>query len=412
MTTDPNSGTRGRPPGPSLAREAAQILERNAFPAMRGPNSRGAVPRSAFRDVDVSTVDRSVKRAFGGVGGRTPFDLATSYVCSMDTATATTLQAVFQAVQQSFRDADEIGVTLRVFLRANFMEACKEEGLLATIIVQAAACAYTESQPSEDNVQAMAAREIIGMRQSMYAEMNEGYTAGLATALRRLRRRPKANRTMQEIVRAVVASSDGFVLLYKLQPELVDADLVVESQWSIIWGLTEPGLLDPPDRLNPSERTLVEGALVDFAEGRVPDPADLARRRGVPEDEARELFPGIGALAQRCMDYAVGSSVETEAIAVNVKGAELAAVRDLLIATTKQANEAPLLVEMVRRDNNSGFCAEARRHIAEALSQSDSVRLDRDTADGVARMLVDAALQGNPGQSVWEAGLDAFAIVD
>ncbi len=330
----------------------------------------------------------------------------------MDTATATTLQAVFQAVQQSFRDADEIGVTLRVFLRANFLEACKEEGLLATIIVQAAACAYDESQPLDDNDQVKAAREVIAMRQRMYAQMNDGYAAGLATALRRLRRRPKADRSMQEIIRAVVASSDGFVLLYKLQPELVDADLVVESQMSIIWGLTEPGLLDPPDRLNPSERRLVEGALVDFADGKLPDPSELARRCGVPEGEALELFPGIGVLAQRCMDYAVGSSVETEAIAVNVKGAELAAVRDLLIATTKQANDAPLLVQMVRQDSNSGFCAEARRHIAEALSQSDSVRLDRDTADGVARMLVDAALQGNPGQSVWEAGLDAFAILE
>jgi hypothetical protein len=123
MTTADSPATRGRPPGPSLASEAVAILEQNAFAAMRGPNSRGAVPRSAFRNIDVSTVDRSVKRAFPGEQGRTPFDLAAHYVCSVDTGTMTTLQAVFEAVQQSFRDADEIGVTLRVFLRANFEEA-------------------------------------------------------------------------------------------------------------------------------------------------------------------------------------------------------------------------------------------------------------------------------------------------
>jgi hypothetical protein len=108
----------------------------------------------------------------------------------------------------------------------------------------------------------------------------------------------------------------------------------------------------------------------------------------------------------------VGSSVETEAIAVNVKGAELAAIRDLLIATTQQATSTPLLIDVLRRSKEYGFCAEARRHIAEALGQSAVVTLDRDTADGVALMLVDAALQGSAGKPIWEAGLDAFAVKD
>ncbi len=408
MTTE-NTATRGRPPGPSLASEAVAILERNAFAAMRGPNSRGAVPRSAFSHVDVSTVDRSVKRAFGGEKGRTPFDLAAHYVCSIDTGTMDTLQAVFEAVQQSFRDADEIGQTLRVFLRANFEVACQEEGLLATVIVQSAACAYIEAQPPEDADQSRAAHEVIAMRQELSALMIDNYTAGLTTALRRLRRRPTADCTMQKIVVAVMASADGFLLFHKLQPDLVPADLVVETQWSIIWGLTEPGLLDPPDRFSPSERDLVAAALVVFADGRHPDLESLAGVCGIPYDEAHELFPNDDVLAQRCMDYAVGSSVETEAIAVNVRGAELAAVRDLLIATTKQASATPLLVDILRRHKDAGFCAEARRHIAEALSQSEATSLDRATADGVALMLVDAALQGSSGQSVWESGLNAFA---
>jgi hypothetical protein len=214
---------------------------------------------------------------------------------------------------------------------------------------------------------------------------------------------------MRQIVLAVVAASDGFVLLHKLQPELVDPDFVVETQWRIIWGMTEPGLLDPPNRSLSTERDLVEAAIASYAQGRTPSIEQLAADVGVTPEAAAELFPGDDALAQRCMDYAVGSSVETEAIAVNVKGAELAAVRDLLIATTRQATASPLLVDALRRDKDGGFCGEARRHIAEALSQSDAVDLDRGTAEGVAMMLVDAALQGGPGQAIWEAGLDAFA---
>jgi hypothetical protein len=409
MTESGPTPLRGRPPGPSLSSEAVAILERNAFSALRGPNSRGAVPRSAFDGVDVSTVDRSVKRAFRGQNGRTPFDLASHYVSTMDGGTRSTLQTVFELVEQSFRDTNSMEKTLRVFLRANFEEACREEGLLAAVIVQAAACAHVQSSNHDGPEQSRAAREVIERRQELYAEMSRGFVAGLSVALRRLRRRPKGSRSLSEIVLVVNATSDGFVHRHKLQPELFDADLVVDTQWNVIWTMTEPGLLDPPSQSNPSERDLVEAALTVFSQGRIPSLESLARERGVPRDEAFALLPTVEALAQRCMDYAVGTSVETEAIAVNVKGAELAAVRDLLIATTQEAETAPVLIEVLRRDKDSGFCAEARRHIADALGQSSAVSLDRTTADGVALMLIDAALQGEAGEPIWQAGLDAFA---
>jgi hypothetical protein len=410
MTDQESTVARGRPPGPSLSNEAVSILERNAFTALRGPNSRGAVPRSAFQGIDVSTVDRSVKREFPGETGRAPFDLASHQVCSPEGATRATLQAVFEVVEQSFRETDAMEITLRVFLRANFIEATKEAGVLAAVIVQAAACAQVAAADDGASGQLEAAHEVIDMRQQLYAEMTEGLVAGLSIALRRLRRRPKAAHTLADIVTAVIATSDGFVLLHKLRPELIDPELVVETQWSVIWGMTEPGLLDPPNPSTPAERSLVEAAIFAYSEGRSPVLEQLARECEVSLKTVTELFGDDDGLAQRCMDYAVGSSVETQAIAVNVKGAELAAVRDLLIATTRQATASPRLIEVVRKDPNRGFCAEARRHIAEALSQSESVELDRSTADGVATMLLDAALQGRAGLTIWQAGLDAFAV--
>ena len=404
--------TRGRPPGPSLATEAVHVFRRNAFAALRGPNSRGAVPRSAFSNVDVSTVDRSVKREFGGEGDRTPFDLASHHLSRTDGFFESTMQQVFEAVEESFRQTDEMETTLRVFLKANFLNGCADEGYLAALVIQLAACTHLESGNSELPKQTKAAEEVVEMRRQMVAAETGGFIAGLAIALRRLRRRPRATYSLGDIVLAVTVASEGATILAKLQEDMMGVDLVVDTLFSIIWGLTEPGLLDPPSELNPTERELIEAALATFADGQIPTAASLSRDCGVPVDEVLELFPTDGAVAQRCMDYAVGSSVETEAIAVNVRGAELSAIRDLLIATTRQAASTPLLIEVLQRSKEYGFCAEARRHIAEALAQSPLVALDRDTADGVALMLLDAALQGTGGKPIWEAGLAAFIIKD
>lgn len=400
--------TRGRPPGPSLSKEAVSILERNALTALRGPNSRGAVPRGAFENIDVSTVDRAVKRAFKGESGRTPFDLASHQVCGSSESTSSTMEAVFAIVSESFRATDAMEDTLRIFLRTNFDEALREDGLFATTIVTAAACAHLQSLGGDDSGESEAAREIIEMRQRHTAELIAGFAAGLTIALRRLRRRPKFRHSMKDIVVSLMASTDGFIQLHHLQPRLIDPELVVETQWGIIQNLSEPGLLDPPNHVDGDERTLVEGALDSYASNLIPDIDALCRKCGVDFGKGQTLFPDDFTLAQRCMDYAVGSLVETD-IAMNIKGAELAAVRDLLIATTQQAKVSPLLVDVVRRDKSVGFCAEARRHIAEALTQSTAVALDEATADGVALMLVDAAMEGEAGQRVWQAGLDTFA---
>jgi hypothetical protein len=409
MTEEERRPARGRPPGPSLAGEAVVILERNALAALRGPNSRGAVPRGAFENVDVSTVDRAVKRAFRGEVGRTPFDLASSQVCGTSDATHSTMEAVFAAVAQSFRETDAMEKTLRVFLRANFVEACHEEGLLASSIVTAAACAHLVRAEGHDSDQSKVAHEILEMRRNHTAELIDGFVAGLTIAMRRLRRRPKLNHSMRGIVLAIMASVDGFLNFHLVQPDLVDPELVVETQWGIMWSLSEPGFLDPPNRADEAERSLVEAALRVYASNQHPSRADLSSDLGLEWSKTVALFPDDMTLAQRCMDYAVGSSVETEAIAISMKGAELAAIRDLLIATTQLATTTPLLIEVVRRNKNAGFCAEARRHVGEALSQSSSVALTSSTADGVALMLIDAAMQGAAGQPVWQAGLDTFA---
>jgi hypothetical protein len=238
MTVEEGGPARGRPPGPSLSGEAVAILERNALAALRGPNSRGAVPRGAFENVDVSTVDRAVKRSFRGEAGRTPFDLASHQVCGTSDATRSTMEAVFAAVAQSFRETDAMEETLRVFLRANFVEACHEEGLLATGIVTAAACAHLERADADgdadDSDQSKIAHEILEMRRNHTAELIDGFVAGLSIAMRRLRRRPKLNYSMREIVLAVMASVDGFLNLHLVQPDLFDAELVVETQWGIM----------------------------------------------------------------------------------------------------------------------------------------------------------------------------------
>jgi hypothetical protein len=401
---------RGRPPVPSLAGEAVEILEQNAFSALRGPRSRGAVPRNAFADIDVSTVDRSVRREFPDRTDRTPFDVATRLVCSLSPGTQETLEAVFVAVEQSFRETDDMAVTVRQFLRANFEEACKEKGLLATVLVQAAACAHLEHRGPTTAHQDAAAEEVVRMRQGLIDKMIRNYCATLTIALRRLRRRPRPSVDLRDIVLAVMASTDGFIHMHKLDPVLAPADLVVESQFQVMMGLTEPGLLDSPGRI-PEQRTLIECAVSMFGAGAPPSFDALRSRTGASADSVSAVFVDDtpGAIAQACMEYLVGSSVETEAIAIEVGGAELAAIRDLLIATTLQSDATPAMADLIRDRSDVGFCAAARRNIAAAVVQAMPTEFDTTAADVVASMVIEAALQGTSGRATWETGLEAVS---
>ena len=169
-------------------------------------------------------------------------------------------------------------------------------------------------------------REIIRIKQQNTAELIDGFVAGLTIAMRRLRRRPKLAQSMRDIVLAIMASTDGFIHLHHVQPDLFDTELVVETQWGMMWSLSEPGLLDPPNRADEAERSFVEAALRVYATGRHPSREELSRELGADWSKTVAMFPDNMTLAQRCMDYAVGSSVETQAIAINVKGAELTAI--------------------------------------------------------------------------------------
>jgi hypothetical protein len=360
--------------------------------------------------IDTSTVDRSVKRELGSTSGKTPFDLAARHLCSTETdEIRSTIHAIFEAVDQSFRETDDVRSTLRVFLKMNFVGVCEQEDFLGAFLVQTAACAHLANQSdSSAPEQTAAAGEVVEGRRQLYELMTNEFGAGLAVALRRLRRRPRSNYSVHDIVIAIHSALDGLVLRHRLDPDLFDAELAVEAQWSIAWGMTEPGLLDPPDHSRPVERELVEEALTILASGHVPSLERLGQRNGTAPDVVSELFPTIEALSQRCMDFAVGSSSEIRDIANNFKGAEIAAVRNLLIATTNQATDTPVLIDLLRQDKERGFCAEARRHISEALFRSEQVQLDRSTANKVALMLLDAALQGEAGQPIWANGLDSF----
>jgi hypothetical protein len=366
------------------------------------------MPRNAFADIDVSTVDRSVKRSFPDQAGRAPFDLATHEICSLSAGTQETLIAVYAAVEQSFRETDDMAVTLRLFLRANVEEACKEKGLLATILVQAAACAHLEHPNPATAGQDEAAQEVVSMRKALIEEMIRGHSADLTIALRRLRRRPREPFAMRDIVLSVIASSDGTVLLHKLDPGLISADLVVETQWDIIVGLTEPGLLDPRTGQLPNQRALVEAAMGEFASGRIPSLDDLVGRTDASDTSAVNVFivDTPAAIAQGCMECVVGSAVETHAIAVGVRGAELSAVRDLLIAITLQSDATPEMTELVRHDREAGFRAAARRNVATAIAQASSRELDPAAADAITSMVIEAALLGTPGRATWETGLE------
>jgi hypothetical protein len=142
------------------------------------------------------------------------------------------------------------------------------------------------------------------------------FAAGLSIAMRRLKWRPKAIVTLEKIVLAIMASTDGFIHLH--------------------------------------------------CNSRHGD--DRHQRHGGPT--------GSGARPAHC-DNPAGCDVH--------------------IADQRRA-----------RRQRHRLCAEARRHVAEALGQSGSISLHPERAEGVAVMEIDVALQGKAGLPVWEAGLDTF----
>jgi len=64
------------------------------------------------------------------------------------------------------------------------------------------------------------------------------------------------------------------------------------------------------------------------------------------------------------------------------------------------------MAELVRGARDAGFCAAARRNVADAIVQAAPRPLDATAADAIASMVIEAALQGTPGRGTWETGLE------
>ena len=288
--------TRGRPPGPSLATEAVHVFRRNAFAALRGPNSRGAVPRSAFDQRRCLH-----RRPLGeeGVPGRHGQDpLRPGLPPSEPDGRLLPFRPpqVFEAVEESFRQTDDMEATLRVFLMANYLNGCTDEGYLAALVIQLAACAHLESGNNELPKQTAAAEEVVERRRQMVAAETDGYIAGLAIALRRLRRRPRAALHFRDIVLAVTVASEGATILYKLQPDAMTADLVVDTLVQHHRGPDRAGAARSAQRTE-SDRTRVgRGGTGDvLGRSRTLLRAGLSQACGVPVEEILDLFPTEGA---------------------------------------------------------------------------------------------------------------------
>lgn len=252
------------------------------------------------------------------------------------------------------------------------------------------------------------ARQVAEAIEAFYNAMTREFASALTVALRRLRRRPR-NCDVNHIVAAIHAANDGFVLRHKLQADALSVEMVVNAEWSIVLGMTEPGLLDPPGGQDQHlQRRLIEASLEIFESGNTPTMDDVAARCDVPQSAVTACFPTVSDLAQRSMDYVIGSYDEIRAIAVSVRGAELAGVENMLIAISELATTTPLLTEMVQSDNIGGFIPEVQRLIADGLWMSMKQTVEKSTCAAAASMMVGAAFLGQRGISIWQSGLRSY----
>ena len=226
-------------PGPASPPRPCTCSGATPLPHSGGPTA-GA--RSPGARSPASMSPRSTARSSGSSGEsrRTPFDLASHHLSRTDGFFDSPSSEVFEAVEESFRQTDDMEATLRVFRIPNFLNGCADE-LQAGLVIQLAACTHLESGNSELPNRPRRPKRLWTIGGGWSPRRPTG-SSPLAIALRRLRRPPRAACSLLHRAGRHRGQRRSHHPL-QLHPDTMDADLVVDSLVSIIGGLTSWGCL-------------------------------------------------------------------------------------------------------------------------------------------------------------------------
>jgi hypothetical protein len=212
------------------------------------------------------------------------------------------------------------------------------------------------------------------------------------------RRRPRGDRTVEDIIVILHSLYDGYYLRHALDPERFPLDLVVDALWDLTVMWTEPGFLASDEGSSPLRDDLIWATLQVVRDGNtMPDLLQVARAAHQDPQAVSAEFGDGGSLAEACLERLCSQAIELRALADQTKGMASWTLRGFLGWLESLVDEyGPL----VRAANDAKVWSELTALIDMLiLTVADS--LNPSKRNEIARKLIDAVRSG----SDWEPAL-------
>jgi hypothetical protein len=401
--------------GADLAASATELLARNALEALRGPMSRGAVPTAALAEHlhrPRTTVSREISRETGRTGS-TAFDLVVTHAFDAD---ANGQRPRWEAVLSSYiasqgppglsPDATFSAHAVKKMLGDAFISTASGKSrthVLVGYLLHSAALltgARHDSPGSLPN-----AKAILDLRSDSYTRSTALYASALQFMLSATRRRPKGDRTVEDIAVMLHSLYDGYYLRHALDAERYPLAPVVETLWDLTVVMTEPGFLASGEGSSPLRDDLIRVTL-DFVscEKKMPELSDVAIAAGHDMAVVTDEFAGEAELAEACLESLCSQAMKLRALADQTKGMACWTLRGFLgWLESLVAGYGPL----VQAASDAKIWTELSSLIDMLiLSVADS--LNPIARQEIAKRLVDAVRSGSDWQPALSVLLDVL----
>jgi hypothetical protein len=376
--------------------------------------SRGAVPTAALAE-KVSRPRTSVSREIGRQTGRpsaTAFDLVVSHAFDPDTNGQ---RPRWESVLSSYIASQgppglSAGSTfsphgMKKMLGDAFTSTAggksRTHVLVGYLLHVAALLAGSNDDSLASCESTRTSSSILELRKETYTRSTALYASALQFMLSATRRRPKGERTVEDIVVMLHSLYDGYYLRHTLDPETYPLALVVDALWDLTVVSTEPGFLASGEGSSKARDALILATLeIALNESVMPDLARAASAAGLDDAAISEEFFEISELAEACLERLCAQAVKLRALAAQTNQMACWTLRGFLgwleflvqeyRPIVEAATDAKVWVEL------SSLIDMLILSVADSLSQS--------TRKEVAQRLVDAVRDG----SDWEPALSVL----
>jgi hypothetical protein len=400
-----------RAAGPDLAATAMELLARNALDALRGPMSRGAVPTAALAEM-VNRPRTSVSREINRETGRpcaTAFDLVVSRAFDPD---KNGQRPRWESVLSSYISSQgPPGLSPEATFSEHAMKKMLGDAFTSTVggrsrthvlvgyLLHVAALLTRDGADSAGSFQTFT--PILESRSESYSRSTALYSSALQFMLSATRRRPRGERTVDDIVVMLHSLFDGYYLRHALDPNCYPLALVVDTLWDMTVAMTEPGFLASGEESSPLRDDLIRSTLTLVSnEKQMPALARVASSSRLAMSVVSTEFSSEAQLAEACLESLCSQAIELRALADQTSAMASWTLRGFLTWLESLVSEyGPL----VRAADEAKIWTELSALIDMLiLSVADS--LSGVTRNEIAKRLLDAVRSG----SDWEPALSVL----